>query len=65
MRKPDRDESGTAPEPTNDRPREKIRFVPVPRGPFSAGRVPAQGTSAKSEPRKTAAPADDSPMENE
>jgi phage tail protein X len=62
--KPDKDESGAA-EPTSDRPREKIRFVPVPRGPFSAGRVTGQGASAKSESRKTAAGVDDAQEENE
>jgi LysM repeat protein len=54
----DRDEPAV--EPTNDRPRDKIRFVPVPRGPFSAGRVAAPGTSMKSDSRKAAAPIDDS-----
>ena len=65
MQKTDRDDLGAAAEPASDRPREKIRFVPVPRGPFSAGRVPAQGTSMKTESRKAAAPVDDSMEDNE
>jgi len=60
--KPETDEPAV--EPANDRPREKIRFVPVPRGPFSAGRVSAPGTSMRSDSRKAASPIDDS-QENE
>ena len=63
--KPDKDEPAAAAEPTSDRPREKLRFVPFPRGPFSAGRVSSLGTSAKSESRKPATPHEDSQEENE
>ena len=63
--KPDKDEPAAAADPTSDRPREKLRFVPVPRGPFSAGRVSSQGTSAKSESRKPAVPREDSQEDNE
>ncbi len=59
--KPAQDDSEPAAEPTNDRPRERIRFVPVPRGPFSAGRTASPGTSMKSETRKGASAIDDSP----
>ena len=52
-----------AAEPASDRPRERIRFVPVPHGPFSAGRVSAQGTS-KPDSRKGAT-SGDSIEENE
>lgn len=62
--KSEKDQSGAAADPVSDRPRDKIRFVPVPRGPFSAGRVSAQGTPAKSESRKAAAPIDESIEEN-
>jgi LysM repeat protein len=34
------DEPPARNEPAAEAPREKLRFVPVPRGPFSAGRVP-------------------------
>jgi hypothetical protein len=61
--KPERDEPASAVELTGDRPpREKLRFVPVPRGPFSAGRVAAP---AKSETRKAAPAAEDSMDENQ
>jgi hypothetical protein len=63
--KSDKEEPGAAVESNSDRPREKIRFVPVPRGPFSAGRVSAQGASSKSDSRKPAAPSDDSLQESE
>jgi hypothetical protein len=62
---PDKDETGAATEAINDRPREKIRFVPVPSGPFSAGRVSARGGSAKPDSRKPAAPTEESLDENE
>jgi len=43
----------------NSAPGEKLRFVPVPRGPFSAGRVPPGGGFTRSDTstsRKPAAP---------
>ncbi len=43
------DESPVAAPPKNDAPREKLRFAPVHRGPFSAGRAPAQSGSSRSE----------------
>lgn len=40
----------TAREPAADAPREKLRFVPVPRGPFSAGRIIPPMGSGRVEP---------------
>ena len=57
-----------APATQSDLPREKIRFVPVPRGPFSAGRVQPAPADLKSDTKagKKAAPAeDDSKSQND
>ncbi len=54
----DDDDSVAAPS-RNAAPAEKIRFVPVPRGPFSAGRVPPGGGFTRSDTssgRKPTAP---------
>jgi hypothetical protein len=51
----------TVREPSADAPREKLRFVPVPRGPFSAGRIippMGAGRSDSGSPRTGAARSD-------
>ncbi len=55
----DDDDDSVATPSRNDAPAERIRFVPVPRGPFSAGRVPPGGGFTRSDPssgRKPATP---------
>jgi hypothetical protein len=53
------DDDSIATPSRNDAPAEKIRFVPVPRGPYSAGRVPPGGGFTRSDTssgRKPAVP---------
>ena len=64
---PPRSEEAAPAAPGSDGPREPLRFVPVPRGPFSAGRtqggttVSAPGASRKPTPATRATEIDDEP----
>ena len=62
------DDSPAATTPRGDAPHEKIRFAPVKRGPFSAGRAAPQAGSSKSDAatgRKPGALAGDAMEENQ